>query len=308
MAFGLMVVAILASACSLPGSQSNTSNNSNTGGNGQSPKPTATSSARTPVASTPPATGKLPVGTPLPQNEIKSLTFNLAYNDAAMNQDVAQIYTPGSPTFHQFLSSTQIVQKYALSDAAQQQVVDWLTGHGYSVDTSDALHTSLKVHATVATIEHTLNVTLSSFTIGGHTFFMQQGTPTLPASIAPLVASVVGLDNFAFPQFKPPFGLTVQGHSAALSGNCTNYGAQGDLTRDKIAGAYQVNQLYGQGFQGQGMTIGVAEFGDAYNPQDLANYAACVGLSAPNVQNVNVDGQLASGNGQGEAIMDLELI
>ena len=55
------------------------------------------------------------------------------------------------------------------------------------------------------------------------------------------------------------------------------------------------------------MTIGVAEFGDAYSPQDLANYAACVGIATPNVQNINVDGHLASGSGQGEAMMDLEL-
>src|SRR5438046_8907394 len=109
------------------------------------------------VASQPSGTGKLPSGTPLPQDEVKPLTFNLVYNDAAMEQDVAQMYTPGSSTFHQFLTTDQIVQKYALSNDQQKQVADWLTQHGYSVDATDSLHTSVQVHSSLATIARTLN-------------------------------------------------------------------------------------------------------------------------------------------------------
>ena len=294
---GIALIGFLVSACSLTGTQTN---NTSTG-----VTPTSTSRSH-PVASQPTATGNLPPGTQVPENEVKPLTFNLTYNDTAMEQDIAQMYTPGSPAFHQFLTPDQVVQRYALSGAQQQQVVDWLTQHGYSLDSTDSLHTSVKVHATVATIERTLNIKLKSFTINGHTFFMQEGTPTLPQPIGALVSSVVGLDNFAFPQFKPPFGLLA--HAGSLAGNCSSYGAKGNLTRNKLAGAYQVNQLYQQGFQGQGMTIGVAEFGDTYNPQDLANYAACAGIATPQVQNIDVDGHLASGSGQGEAILDLELI
>jgi len=303
--FGVVVIGVVVSACSLPGSSSTTTTTTI----GNTPTATSQSAPTHPVASQPTATGHLPVGTQLPQNEVKPLTFNLAYNDATMENDVAQIYTPGSATYHQYLTATQIVQRYALSDAQQQQVVDWLTQHGYTIDGTDSLHSSVKVHATVATIERSLNIKLQSFTIAGREFFMQQGVPTLPKPIDSLVASVVGLDNFALPQFKPPFGLLTHGtQSATLAGNCANYGAKQNLTRNKLAAAYQINQLYQQGFQGQGMTIGVAEFGDAYNPQDLANYATCAGIATPNVQNINVDGTLASGSGQGEAIMDLELI
>ena len=300
--FGFVVIGVLVSACSLPGSSSSTT----TTPTGTTPTATSQSSRSHPVAGQPTATGKLPGGTQLPENEVRPLTFNLAYNDAAMEKAVAQIYAPGSSTFHQYLTADQIVQRYALSDAQQQQVVDWLTQHGYTVDATDALHSGIKVHATVATIERTLNIKLQSFTINGHEFFMQQGVPTLPAPVDSLVTSIVGLDNFALPQFKPPPGLLA--HGATLAGNCANYGAKQNLTRNKLAAAYQIDKLYQQGFQGQGMTIGVAEFGDAYNPQDLANYAACAGIATPNVQNINVDGTLASGDGEGEAIMDLELI
>src|SRR5438270_7098491 len=39
-----------------------------------------------------------------------------------------------------------------------------------------------------------------------------------------------------------------------------------------------------------------------------SNYAACAGIATPQVENIDVNGHLASGSGQGEAIMDLELI
>ena len=302
LALGLAIIVLLVSSCSLPGAQSTT----NTNATGLTPTSTPKQSTRT-VASQPSGTGKLPSGTPLPQDEVKPLTFNLVYNDAAMEQDVAQIYTPDSSTFHQYLTPDQIVQRYALSDVQRQQVMNWLTQNGYTIDSTDALRTAIKVHASVATIERTLHIKLNSYTIDNYQFFLQQGEPKLSGPVSSLVSSVIGLDNFAFPQFQPPFGFAL--HTAtALSSDCSKYGTKQTLTRNKLAAAYHVAQLYQQGYQGEGMTIGVAEFGDSYNPQDLANYAACVGIAPPHVQNIDVDGHLAAGTGQGEAIMDLELI
>ena len=305
LALGLAVIGLLVSACSLPGVQSTTNTNT-TGLTGLTSTSTPKQSTHT-VASQPSGTGKLPPGTPLPQDEVKPLTFNLVYNDAAMEQDVAQIYTPGSSTFHQYLTPDQIVQRYALPDAQQQQVMNWLTQNGYAIDSTDALRTAIKVHASVATIERTLHIKLNSYTIDNNQFFLQQGEPKLSEPVSSLVSSVIGLDNFAFPQFQPPFGFAL--HTATtLSSDCSKYGAKQTLTRNKLAAAYHVTQLYQQGYQGEGMTIGVAEFGDSYNPQNLATYAACVGIAPPHVQNIDVDGHLAAATGQGEAIMDLELI
>ena len=299
---GLAVVGLLVSACSSPGSSPNTTTTIPT----RVITSTPTSTQPHTVANQPPTTAKLPVGQPLPENAIKSLTFNLAYNDTAYEHDLAQIYTPGSPSYHQFLTPDQIVQRYALSDSQLKIVQDWLTQHGYTIIATDSLRSGIKVQATVASIEHSLNIQLGSFSILGHQFFMQQGVPTLTGQVASLVQSVVGLNNFAFPTFKPPFSFT-SGISAS-GANCSKYGAKQTLTRDKLAAAYQINQLYKQGFQGQGMSIGVAEFGDSYNPKDIANYVSCAGVNPPNIQNIDVDGHLPAGPGQGEAALDLELI
>jgi kumamolisin len=81
-----------------------------------------------------------------------------------------------------------------------------------------------------------------------------------------------------------------------------------NLTRDRLAAVYQNTTLYQQGYQGQKMTIGVAEFDEPYDPQDIAHYTNCAGLPAPHIQNIQVDGPTAAGAGEGEAALDLELI
>ena len=298
--FGYVLLAFVFAACSFPGvSQSTTTTSTVT--------PTALPATPHPISSKP-NTGKVSGGQPLATNQIKPLTFNLAYNDAAMQRDIAQIYTPGSPTYHQFLTPDQIVQRYALSQAQVQSVEDWLKQRGFTVLGSDPSRTSISVQASVGTIQRALGVKLVSYTIPGlnYQFFVQENDPVISGPVAAFISSVVGLDNFAFPVFKPPFGLINK--SAALAPNCSKYGANHTLTRDNLAGAYQLNKFYQQNVMGQGMTIGVAEFDEPFDPQDIANYAACAGIGTPNISIVNVDGKVAPGSGQGEAALDLELI
>jgi kumamolisin len=271
---------------------------------------TAPSTPNWALASQPLGSANAVGGIPLPATLTKPLVFNLTYDDAAMERDLTQIYTPGSPFYHHFLTPDQIVRCYALSDTQMQQVEDWLNSQGYHIVNVDALRSAIHVEAPVATIERSLHVQLKQYTIPllHYTFFMQDSVPSLPTSLRPLVMSIVGLDNLAFPNIKLPIGFATLPGGAIMGTDCSRYGIRQTLTRDKLAAAYQINQLYRQNLQGQGMTIGVAEFGDPYDPRDVANYAACVGIAPPTIENIDVDGHLAAGTGQGEAAMDLELI
>lgn len=301
---GLALVGMLLSACA------------DTGNAGTSPATSSQAPGVTPVATSGPravgeqplALGTLPNGIPLPSTDVKQLTFNLLYNDVAMESDVAQIYTPGSVVYHQFLTTSQIIQRYAESDTQLNVVKSWLTRNGYTILGVDALRSGISVQASVAAIEKSLNIQWQSFTLPelNRQFIMQVGTPTLSGEVAGLVQSVLGLDTFALPVFKPPFS-GLQGVTSAQA-KCTGYGAKLSLTSQRLASVYQLNSLYKQGFNGKGMTIGVAEFDEPYDPKDIANYAACNGLAAPHIQNINVDGVTKAGAGEGEAALDLELV
>ncbi len=299
----LSLVVLLTSACSLSGISAPTTSSQTPTVQQHRLIPTTTPHT---LSDIPSGIGQLIEGTPLPGNEVKSLTFNLIYDDTAFEHDVSQIYTAGSPSYHHYLTPEQILLQYTLADSQLQQVQHWLQQNSYTIDETDSLRSAIKVSATVATINRTLNIQLEQYTITAFTFFEAKGTPTLPAAVMPFIQSIVGLSNFAHPAFKPPFSIA---HAKTLAGaDCAKYGARQTLTRNKLAGAYQISQLYQQGMQGQGMTVGVAEFGEPYSPSDISNYATCAGIGVPNIENVDVDGHLAAGFGQGEAAMDIELI
>jgi kumamolisin len=303
-ALGLALVGMLLSACSTSGSPNTSTNGSQA--SGVTPIP---NNGRRAVGDQPVSLGKqLPKGTPLPENEIKILTFNLVYNNAALEQDILQLYTPGSATYHHFLTPNQIVQRYAESDAQLDVVKNWLEQNGYTVLAVDPLRSDISVKASVGAIEKSLGIQWQMFRVQGvdHPFIMQVGTPTLSGPVAGLVQTVLGLDTLALPKIKPPATL-LKGKSSTRA-NCSGYGDNLNLTRDRLASVYQASTLYQKGFQGQGMTIGVAEFDEPYDPNDIANYAACAGVGTPNIQNVQVDGLVAAGSGEGEAALDLELI
>lgn len=297
---GLLLLGILVSACSTTGGAPATSNVRGR----QGVTPIANGGSR-PVGDRPPAAPKLPQGTPLPAGLIMPLTFDLIYNDAAMEQALARLYTPGTSSYHQFLTPTQIVARYAVSDAQLATVQRWLSGHGYTMLGIDPLRSAIRVQAPVAAVEASLGIGLESFQVSGRQFFLQVGTPTLSGEVAGLVQTVVGLDNFALPIFKPPFSalLHVSGQRS-----CASYGAKMNLTRDRIAAVYQARALYQQGLAGEGMTIGVAEFDEPYALSDINAYLTCAGLGPAHIQNIRVDGPTGPGPGEGEAALDLELI
>lgn len=304
---GTMILGLLLSACAnADTTAATTAPKSNTAPQAKGITPTP-ATQQTPIANPPPGAKKGSGGTPLPANEVKPLTFNLTYNDAAIESDIQQMYTPGSATFHQFLTPAQFVQRYTLSDVQLQQVKNWLISQGYTITAIDGLRSSIQVKGTVATIEKSLKIKLKAYTLLNRTFFMQEGEPTLPASIRGYVHSIVGLDNFALPEFKPPIGFSLQAQQAN-SANCKGYGAKQTLTRNKLAAAYQMDKLYNQGYQGQGMSVGIAEFSEPFNTSDIANYAACAGITLPKIQNVEIDGKVKPGPGEGEAAMDVELV
>ncbi len=303
--FLLALVLFLISACSVGGMPSST-NSVQTPIVQHRPIPTTTPHA---LADVPSGIGQVVEGTPLSTDAVKTLTFDLIYDDTAFEHDVSQIYTIASPVYHHYLTTEQIIQRYTLADTQLQIVQNWLKQNGYTINTVDSLRSAISVSVSVGTINRTLGITLEQYTITAFTFFEPKGTPTLPAVVAPFVQSIIGLSTFAHPEFRPPFSIAHKKNAATVMGaNCVKYGAKQTLTRDKLAGAYQFKQLYQQGIAGQGMTVGVAEFGEPYSPSDIANYAACVGISMPDIENVDVDGHLAAGSGQGEAAMDIELL
>ncbi|HWF34808.1 MAG TPA: S53 family peptidase [Solirubrobacteraceae bacterium] len=122
----------------------------------------------------------------------------------------------------------------------------------------------------------------------------RQGPLTVPASLAGVITGVFGIDD------RPQAHTHVRFHAAAAP--ATSYTP------------VQVAQAYGfpAGLTGAGQTVGIIELGGGYNQSDLSTYFSGLGLPAPSVTAVGVDGGSNSPgtdqNADGEVMLDIEVI
>jgi kumamolisin len=130
------------------------------------------------------------------------------------------------------------------------------------------------VHLTgsAAAMQKAFGVTLTTQTAAAGTFRIREGAIHLPEELQGHILAVLGLDNR--PQATPHFRI-VKPHADNISYT-----------------PLQVAALYGfpSGATASGQTIGIIELGGGYRAADLTAYFQTLGLPAPTVTAVSVDG------------------
>jgi kumamolisin len=156
---------------------------------------------------------------------------------------------------------------------------------------------TIQLTGTVAEIQQAFGVSLQQAKIGDAEYRVRQGAIHLPASLLDSVEAVLGLDNR--PQAQPHF--RVRGRQPETAAAPSSY------TPPQVAAAYQ----FPASASGAGQTIGIIELGGGYKTADLKNYFTGLGLAAPSVTAVLVDGGANSptnaNSADGEVMLDIEV-
>jgi kumamolisin len=120
----------------------------------------------------------------------------------------------------------------------------------------------------------------------------------LPAELIPLVVGVFGLDNRCMARPHIAFPKRSKSKKAPKTTSFT---------------ALQLAQLYNfpTGLDGTGQCIGILEFGGGYNTSDLTTYFKQLGITAPTVTSISVDGVTnspgADSDADGEVALDIQV-
>jgi kumamolisin len=126
---------------------------------------------------------------------------------------------------------------------------------------------------------------------------VREGAIHLPASLTGLVEAVLGLDNR--PQAQPHFRVR-QPHAASAA-------APSSYTPPQVAQAYK----FPAKASGSGQTIGIIELGGGYRQTDLTAYFKTLGLAAPGITAVSVNGgknaPSNANSADGEVMLDIEV-
>jgi kumamolisin len=159
-------------------------------------------------------------------------------------------------------------------------VAAFASAHNLTVVESNARHRTAVLQGTIADLSAAFKVTLADFQGSAGRYRGRTGAAHVPTELGDIVEAVLGLDDR--PQARPHFVVA----PAPVSGHVIGTRTVAALSPTHVA------QLYGfpTGVTGQGQTIGIIELGGGFRPTDLQTFFQGIGVVAPEVTAVSVDG------------------
>ncbi|MEO6859857.1 MAG: protease pro-enzyme activation domain-containing protein, partial [Solirubrobacteraceae bacterium] len=250
-------------------------------------------------------------------------------NERALRQFIASVTEAGSPAFHHYLAPGTFASRFGPTPTTIDAVKAQLVADGLRVTrvASDGLIVTFK--ASARQVEAAFHTRLASYKLADGT--LGQATTTavrVPSTISAAVSAVVGLDNLVHPHavsiVRAP--ASARGtRAAAKAGHLTHPAGSptacasaqtdaqqfGGLTDDQIANAYGAFGLYGAGDLAAGQRIAIYEL-EPFLPSDIQTFDTCyfgasvAGQMAGRLNTMPVDGGQPTGQGSGEAVLDVE--
>lgn len=209
-----------------------------------------------------------------------NLTVALKVADrATLNQRIDQLHDPASPLYRQFLTPAQFADEFGPSQGDYDTVVGFLRNSGLQVTATYPNRLLIDVQGSVAQVEEVFAVKINNYTKDNQSFFANDRDPALPLSIASVVESVRGLENY----------LELRTHTRVHSSQRNLFRAPSGYSPQQIANAYDFNSAYANGFTGRGQTVAIAT-AYGFSGSDVSSFWSYYGISAPRYSTVAVGG------------------
>jgi kumamolisin len=189
-------------------------------------------------------------------------------------------------------------KKYGSLEADIALIRKFAKAHNLTVVRESAARRSVMLSGTVADFNKAFQVNLKTYQYAAGTYRGRTGSIRIPASLSKVVEGVFGLDN------RP----VAKRHGTLRREAATAADGAVPFTSDQLA------KIYGfpDGVDGTGQAIGLIELGGGYRPQDIATYFQGLGIPAPTVIPVSVDGAANSpstaNSADGEVVLDIEVV
>lgn len=277
-----------------------------------------------------------------PATDYVNIRVNLGWrNEAQAQQAALAVATPGSASYHQFLTPAQFRQQFAPSQSDVNAVQKFLHDAGFSIVDTPSNNHFVAAEGTVAQAQAAFGVQLGEYSAYGLTLRAPESAVSVPSSLAGIVQSVTGLDQSA--QLLSPDNTTGQpnkadhgapsvgfragqpcsmwyGEKTAATPNAPAYGTSSKPIAPCGYTPAQVRGLYGLdkvAADGSGQTV--AFVGADASPtlvQDVTRYSALHSLPAPSITQIVAPGvykhpdtpRQTPGGFYGEETLDAEAI
>lgn len=216
-----------------------------------------------------------------------------ASQEAALRQLIYEMHTPGSASYHKWLSPDEFGKQFGPSDEDIATIESWLNGQGFNVTKVNPGKQTIEFSGNVAQVRAAFHTQIHRYEVNGEIHYANASNPQIPAALAPVVGGFVSLNNFRPKNNVKPLGKAMYDPKTdkatpewTIGSNIEGYSfvlAPGDF-----AVQYDLNPLYTAGIKGTGQSIAILN--DSNINVDLVNqFRTLFGLPA-NPPQVIIDG------------------
>jgi subtilase family serine protease len=246
--------------------------------------------------------------------------------EQSLKQLIAAMHTPGSASYHKWLTPDQFGKQFGPSDADVAKLEGWLGSHGFSITKLNAGRQTLEIAGTAGQFRDTFHAGIHSYQVKGvagmETHYANASAPDIPAALAPVFGGFASLNNFRLKSHAKVLGkaeFNPVTHQSKPEWTVSN--PDGSISLALAPGdfdvQYDLNPLYAAGTNGTGQSIAIINESNI-NLQLVSNYRTLFNLlPTTNLPQVIIDGNdpgidginspLGPNYASGEAYLDVEI-
>ena len=252
-----------------------------------------------------------PVNESTPAERLLLVVNRPPEREAAFQQLLKDLQTPGSPSYHHWLTPEQIGSQFGPADSDMDAVAGWLSSSGFTVSRVSKARRFVEFSGTVGQVNSAFHTEIHEYMVDGVAHHANATEVSIPRALASIVATVPSLDDF-WP--TPQYQSAGQAH---YNGAARNFQPDYNLPPSwtpllyGVAPAdfyteYDLNPLYSSSINGAGKTIGIID--ESNVDLGVVNaYRSVFGLTSNTVQVVLDGGDPGQNSSNVESYLDVEL-
>lgn len=214
--------------------------------------------------------------------------------ESALRQLIQDMHTPGSPSYHKWLTPSEFGQQFGPSDQDIQTIENWVSSRGFQVEKLSPDRGMLEISGTSGQLDSTFHTAMHRYLLNGQQHYANSTDPQIPSALAPVVGGFVSLNNFPVHRLSRTLGRAAynpQNGQATPEWTNPSTSALGYslvVSPKDYAVQYDLNPLYSAGTNGSGQTIAIVNDANI-NLNLVNNFRSLFGLT-PNPPHVIIDG------------------
>jgi pseudomonalisin len=204
----------------------------------------------------------------VPIGQVTAVLARSPETQAAWDAWVVAQRTPGSPSYHHWLTPEEIAARFGASPADIDRTSAWLAANGLHVDRVSRSGMMVTFSGTAGSVGLALQTELHGFDLGGEPRISAVLEPKIPATLAGVVRFFAGLSTSS-----PRAG----GHGKpGIRPDYTSFGSHYIAPSD-FATIYDLGPVYAEGLDGTGQTIALVGR-SRVAPTDISEFQTATGL------------------------------